>query len=153
MYHHLETTKKQFIGKTLESIAEISPSPNFDDAVLIEFGDGTKLKLSVDGDCCSHSMFYEIVMPDELKGAILEDIIEGSGYNDGRLSETTADSQEVALSKSKCKAKGMFLNEVYEEYELSVWNIVLKTNRGLALIRHLNISNGYYDGETYYETV
>ena len=151
MYHHLETTKKQFIGKPLESITQISPSPSFDDAVLIEFGDGTKLKLSVEGDCCSYSVFYEIVIPDKLKGAVLEDIIEGGGYDDGRLSETTADSKEVALSK--CKAKGMFIDEVYEEYELSVWNIVLKTNRGIALIRHLNISNGYYDGETYYETM
>jgi hypothetical protein len=96
-------------------------------------------------------MFYEIVMPDELKGAILEDIIEGSGYDDGRLSETTADSEEVALSK--CRAKGIAINKEDEIDKLSIWNIVLKTNRGLALIRHLNISNGYYDGETYYETV
>jgi hypothetical protein len=147
MYHHLETTKKQFIGKTLESITGISPSPNFDDAVLIKFGDGTELKLSVKGECCSQSFFYEIEMPDKLKGAALEDIIEGGGYNDGRLSETTADSEEIALSK--CREKGI---EIYEDWQ-SVWNIVLKTNRGLALIRHLNISNGYYDGITYYETV
>jgi hypothetical protein len=151
MYHHLETTKKQFIGKTLESITEISPSPNFDDAVLIKFGDGTKLKLSVKGDCCSHSVFYEIVMPDELKGAILEDIIEGAGYNDGRLSETTADSKEVALNK--CREKGIETDRGNYDDMFSIWNIVLKTNRGLALIRHLNISNGYYDGMTYYETV
>jgi hypothetical protein len=150
MYHHLETTKKQFIGKTLESITEISPSPDFEDAVLIEFGDGTKLKINVDGDCCSHSVFYEIVMPDELKGAILEDIIQPS-YNVDSLSKTTADSEEVALSK--CRAKGIEIDKGNYDAELSIWNIVLKTNQGLALIRHLNISNGYYDGETYYETV
>jgi hypothetical protein len=151
MYHHLETTKKQFIGKTLESITEIDPRPDFDDAVLIKFRDGAKLKLNVKGDCCSLSMFYEIVMPDELKGAILEDIIEGSGYDDGRLSEATADSQEVALSK--CKAKGIKTDGENYDDTFSIWNIVLKTNRGLALIRHLNISNGYYDGMTYYQTV
>jgi hypothetical protein len=151
MYHHLETTKKQFIGKTLESITEISPSIDFDDAVLIKFGDGTKLKLSVKGSCCSLSVFYEIVMPDELKGAILEDIIEGSGYDNGCLSKTTADSEEVALSK--CKAKGIEIDKDNYDDAFSVWNIVLKTNRGLALIRHLNISNGYYDGGTYYELV
>ncbi len=114
MYHHLETTRKQFIGKTLESITEISPSPNFEDAVLIEFGDGTKLKINVDGVCCSHSVFYEIVMPDELKGSVLEDIIESGRYNDGSLSKTIADSEEVALSK--CRAKGISMIEVYEVY-------------------------------------
>ena len=150
MYHHLETTKKQFIGKTLESITEISPSPNFDDAVLIKFGDGTELKLSVKGDCCSFSVFYEIVMPDELKGSVLEDIIENL-FEEDSLSKRTADDEITALSK--CKAKGIEIDKGNYDDELSIWNIVLKTNRGLALIRHLNISNGYYDGETYYELV
>ena len=146
MYHHLETTKKQFIGKTLESITETDSGHYFDDAVLIKFGDGTKLKLSVEGDCCSHSVFYEIVMPSALEGAILEDIIEDS-FDEDSLSKTTADNEATALSK--CREKGIEINQEYQK----VWNIVLKTNRGLALIRHLNTSNGYYDGLTYYELV
>ena len=139
MYHHLDTTKKAFVGKTLESITRVD-----DSSVLIEFGDGTKLKLGVDGDCCSTSIFYEIEMPESLKGATLEDIIEGEWKPDSELNKL-ADSEEVALAK--IKAAGI---DFYPEVN-SVWNVVLKTNRGNALVRHINSSNGYYDGCTWYE--
>jgi hypothetical protein len=141
MYHHLDSTKKQFIGKTLEKISRID-----DSTVLIEFGDGSKCKLGVEGDCCSTSIFYEIEMPDSLKGATLEDIIEREWDDDSELNKL-ADSEEVALAK--IKAAGI---DFYPE-ENSVWNVVLKTNRGNALVRHINSSNGYYDGMTSYELV
>lgn len=137
----METTKKQFVGKTLEGISRIN-----DSSVMVEFGDGSKCKLSVDGDCCSHSIFYEIEMPESLKGATLEDIIE-STWEDESLAKATADTEEVALEK--VKASGI---EFYPECN-SVWNVVLKTNRGNALVRHINSSNGYYDGMTSYELV
>jgi hypothetical protein len=144
MYHHLESTKKQFIGKTLESITRIDVS-----SVLIGFGDGARCKLSVEGDCCSTSIFYEIEMPDSLKGATLEDIIEREWdedeWNEVSESKKLADSEEVALAK--IKANGI---DFYPE-ENKIWNVVLKTNRGNALVRHINSSNGYYDGYTSYE--
>ena len=142
MYHHMETTKKQFIGKTLKGITRIDAS-----TVRIQFGDSTSCKLSVEGDCCSYSIFYEIEMPDDLRGAVLEDMVEGGCYSYGEktLSTDTADSNEVAMAK--VKAQGFD----FAAEELSVWNVVLKTNRGNALIRHINSSNGYYDGMTTYE--
>jgi hypothetical protein len=134
MYHHLETTKKQFIGKTLENISRVN-----DATVLIKFGDGTKCNLSVEGDCCSTSIFYEIEMPEILRGAILKDIIEHD--------EKDVDSQDTALEKVKASGIDFYLDES------KVWNVVLKTNRGNALVRHINSSNGYYDGYTRYEFV
>lgn len=141
MYHHMETTKKQFVGKTLQGITRVDES-----TVRIHFGDGTSCKLNVEGDCCSYSIFYEIEMPEELKGAVLEDMVEGgcNSYGEKNISTDTADSDEVAMAK--VKAQGFDFQGC-----LSVWNVVLKTNRGNALIRHINTSNGYYNGMTSYE--
>lgn len=140
MYHHLDTTKKPLIGKTLKAITRVS-----DSVVCVEFDDA-KVEISVYGDCCSHSIFYAIEMPEALIGATLEDIEENS-YEENSLSKTTADDEATALEK--VKASGI---EFCPE-ENKVWNVVLKTNRGNALIRHINASNGYYDGDTTYKMV
>lgn len=138
MKHYLDETKKQFLGKTLQSITRLA-----ENAALVEFGDGTKLKVNVDGDCCSHSIFYEIEMPEALIGATLEDIVE----REWGTPDLTADTEEVALEK--VAASGMD----FSPEENSVWNVVLKTNRGNALLRHINSSNGYYDGCTSYKVI
>lgn len=138
MYHHIETTKKQLVGKTLEGISRID-----DSTVMIEFGDGSRCKLSVSGNGYSHSIFYEIEMPEHLKGATLKDI-EESGWRDESESKLTSDTEEVALEK--VKASGI----EFWPYDNKIWNVVLITNRGNALIRHINSSNGYYDGSTCY---
>ena len=140
MYHHLDTTKNPLIGKTLKAITRVS-----DSVVCVEFDDA-KVEISVDGDCCSHSIFYAIEMPETLIGATLEDIEEKS-YEEYSLSKTTVDDEAVALEK--VKASGI----EFSPEENSVWNVVLKTNRGNALIRHINSSNGYYDGSTTYRMV
>ena len=140
MYHHIDTTKKQFVGKTLKGISRVD-----DSSVKIEFGDGTSCKLSVEGDCCSQSIFYDIKLPaGGLDGAVLEDILEGGGDEESE-SVTSADSEEAALEK--VKASGIRFSPEYNR----VWNVVLKTNRGNALVCHINSSNGYYDGYTSYE--
>lgn len=136
MYQHIDSAIKPHIGKKLEAITRIA-----DDKVMIEFEDGAKLKASVSGDCCSHSIFYEIEMPDELRGATLEGVCASCRDE----SVTTADDEATALAK--VKASGMDFNPE----ENSVWNVVLKTDRGNALIRHINSSNGYYDGDVYFE--
>lgn len=140
MYQHLDTTKKQFIGKNLKQISRLA-----DDEAIVEFEDGSKVKVSVSGDCCSHSIFYEIEMPENLRGATVEDI-SASGYPEDSESVRTADDEAVALEKVK-KSGIDFSPE-----ENSVWNVVLKTNRGNALIRHINSSNGYYDGDVSFES-
>lgn len=140
MYHHLDTTKTPLIGKKLKAITRVS-----DSVVCVEFDDA-KVEISVDGDCCSHSIFYAIEMPETLIGATLEDIKEIS-YGENSLSRTTADDEATALEK--VKASGI----KFWPDENSVWNVVLKTNRGNALIRHINSSNGYYDGSTTYRMV
>ena len=141
MYHHLDSTKKPFIGKTLKSIVRSA-----DDAAVVEFEDGTKVEISVVGDCCSHSIFYEIEMPETLIGSTLEDIIERE-YGGESEAELTADDESTALKK--VEASGIDFSPECN----SVWNVVLKTDRGNALLRHINASNGYYDGCTSYRLV
>lgn len=139
MKQYISDAIKSVIGKNLESIARLG-----DAEVLVEFGDGTKVKVSVQGDCCSHSIFYAIEMPETIRGATLEDV-SASGYPEDSESVRTADDETTALEK--VKESGI---EFYPDYN-RVWNVVLKTNRGNALIRHINSSNGYYDGDVYFE--
>ncbi len=130
MYHHLDSTKKQFIGKCIRSIVRKSNS-----SFLIEFTDYTKLRLSVSGDCCSRSIFYDLVLPSSCIGVEITDIREG----------VDGESQPEVIEKLK-----EFWDE--EEYEcLRIWDVVFETNGGPILFRHVNESNGYYDGDTTYE--
>jgi len=138
MYHHKETTKKSFLGKTLNNIARIDES-----TVKISFGDGEECILDVEGDCCSHSIFYEIDFPEPAKGGVITDLDE-SGYGDSK-STSTVDSEEVATEKVKA-----LFPDFYIEC-LSIWNVVFSTSKGDVIVRHINSSNGYYDGMTGYK--
>lgn len=140
MKHYLPETLKPLVGKTLSAIDREAI-----DSVIITFGDGHRVRLSVEGDCCSTSIFYEIDADAALGGALMD--IDESGWMEDSLSVTTADSEDVALAK--IAAAGL---DFYPE-ENSVWNVVLVTDKGNALIRHINSSNGYYDGTTNYEAL
>lgn len=143
MLHYLESTKKQFINKVIQSVTRIDVS-----GIEITFNDTSKCLLKVQGDCCSYSIFYEIDYNQNIIGATIEDIIESS-YEDCKYSATN-DSIEVAINKIK---KYNLENELNLDDCLSVWNVIFKTNRGDLIIRHINSSNGYYDGYTLYKLI
>lgn len=139
MYHHLDTTKKQFVGKTVQSVTRAG-----DAAVLVTFADGSGVEITVKGDCCSNSIFYAIDLPDNLPGAVVTDLVEKVYWGDP---DPAADSERVALEKVKASGIDFFPEEN------SVWNVTLKTDRGDIILRHINSSNGYYDGYTGYRVV
>ena len=149
MKHHLESTKKQFIGRTLVDITRLD-----DDKVMIILEDSpgrllkTHCRLSVYGDCCSSSIFYEIVMPGNIKGGIIEDLWEGKNekYEKYSIMPADVDSEEAALAKIK-----KYGFKFSGDDQNSIWNVTFKTNKGNAFIRHINSSNGYYDGDSVYE--
>jgi hypothetical protein len=127
MWHHAPTTEKQFLGRKLTSIVRIS-----DSAVEFTFDDGCKSSLSVEGDCCSSSIFYAFDFPASCRGAEITGIEE-------RLS---GDSEEIAVQ---------LLREHYPDFYLeclSIWDVVIHTTGGDIRIKHINSSNGYYDGGT-----
>lgn len=136
MYHHLESTKKEFIGKSVESVARES-----DSAAVLRFTDGAGLRVTVEGDCCSHSIFYEIVFPNTAKGSPIADILERPDDDPGQ------DSEETALVK--VKASGI----EFSPEENNVWDVIFRTAGGDIRLRHINASNGYYDGMTEYESI
>ena len=132
MLHHLPTTIKSFIGKKLLNISRHS-----EDSVILEFEDH-KILLSVQGDCCSRSWFYDIVFPESAKGGVLLDVEE----------HKKDETQTETLVLDKLKGIGVEI----EYFECSsIWDVVIKTDKGEALVRHVNDSNGYYDGMTYYQ--
>ena len=138
MKHYLPETIKPLVGKTIFSIDREAI-----DSVIITFGDGHRVRLSVEGDCCSTSIFYEIEAAAALGGVLMD--IDESAWREESLSKSTADTEDVALAK--IAASG--LN--FSPEENSVWNVVFVTDKGNALIRHINSSNGYYEGSTKYE--
>jgi hypothetical protein len=144
MRHHLDSTKRKMLGKTLESLTRRS-----DCEVDIRFTDGTAWTVSVEGDCCSYSVFYAIDPGDAIGGELL-DIVEG-GYPESLLSATTADDEETALKR--VRQENISVSQFENPYCLSIWNVVLRTTTGMALIRHINDSNGYYDGLTGYREI
>lgn len=135
MRHYLPQTVKPLIGKTITAVDRIG-----DACVHVEFSDSGSVLIDIEGDCCSESIFYEIEDQNGV-GGVLTDIIEQSHFDD------MADSEEEAVAKVK---SGGF--DIYIE-ELRIWNVVLKTTTGIIILRHLNSSNGYYDGSTSYKII
>lgn len=131
MYHHIPSTSKQFIGKSIQSIERLK-----DDEVRIILTDGEKWKLDVSGDCCSHSIFYDIVLPKECIGSEILNLQENvDGQTEEEVVSQFKDKFPEFLTGTDC---------------LKIWDVVFKTNTGDILIRHINDSNGYYDGCTCY---
>ena len=94
------------------------------------------IRIIVEGDCCSTSIFYDVVVPEECYGA------EITGFDIwDRESKVPTEQQVIA------KAKEVAGWEVNCEYEcLSIWDVKLHTTNGTIYLRHVNSSNGYYDG-------
>ena len=130
MKQHLATAVKPIEGRQLDSIERVN-----DSTVLLKFLDGEQCELSVEGDCRSHSTFYEIVFPPACKGAVILSI------------ESRAPGETEDEAVAKCKA--LFDSEFYTE-DQSVWDVVFKTTHGDVRVRHINVSNGYYDGYLIY---
>lgn len=131
MYHHISSTKNQFVGQSLQSIDRIDQSE-----VRINLTNGEKWKLGVRGDCCSHSIFYDIILPQECIGSEILDLLE---FVEGQ-------TEEEVIAQFKDKFSEFFASTDC----LKIWDVVFKTRTGNILIRHINDSNGYYDGSTGY---
>ena len=149
MKQHTDSIKSKFVGKKITSAI----LTNKENVAQIDFQDGSVLRIEVEGDCCSHSVFYAIDTPPDLNGAIILDLLASGGDYESEC-YTTADSKEKAIPQAR--ACGMKIKETPDEDEdeyfnvsdvLKIWNVVIKTDRGDVLIRHINCSNGYYDGD------
>lgn len=98
--------------------------------------DRGNISVNVEGDCCSSSIFYDVVVPEECYGA---EITSFDTWD--RESQVPTEEQVIA------KAKEVAGWEVYSAYEcLSIWDVKFETTNGTILLRHVNSSNGYYDG-------
>lgn len=138
MYHHLESTQKKIIGRKFLSAEKLN-----DSSIQIICEDGS-FDVTVDGDCCSSSVFYDLVVPPECVGEEIKSLIEGDDDGDRYRIR-----REPILSNEEVFKKGF--GEVSYMDSLSIWDIILKTNSGEILLRHVNNSNGYYDGMTVYK--
>lgn len=137
MYHHLDSTKKKIIGRKFLSAEKLN-----DSAIRIICEDGS-FDVLVEGDCCSSSMFYDLIIPPECIGEEIISLME-------RVDDDSWEKirREPLLSDEEVFKKG-FGKDSYMEC-LSIWDIVLKTKSGEILLCHVNNSNGYYDGYTDY---
>ena len=129
MNHHMPSTAKSFIGQNIQSIERIKEYE-----VKIYLANGEVWSLSVDGDCCSHSIFYDIVIPKECVGSEILEVLENV--------EGQSEEEVLRLFKDK-------FHDFFEFTDcLRIWDVVFKTKAGNILVRHINNSNGYYDGAT-----
>jgi hypothetical protein len=136
MFHHLDSTKKQIVGQKFLGAEKIN-----DHEIRITH-EGGSFDVGVEGDCCSDSVFYDLVIPSQCVGEEIIDLLEnGDGY-DKVL-------REPLLSEDEVYKMGWPDGEYGFECA-SIWDIILRTKSGEILLRHANNSNGYYDGMTYY---
>lgn len=126
MTHHLPSTIKPLLGKKLLSFEKSNPA-------RILFTDNTKVTISVTGDCCSTSTIYDVVQEGNPQGTELIDVVE---YD---LESPQPDPVETA--KTVWDDEGVCLSQ---------WDIRFQFTGGSVLVRHINDSNGYYDGYTDY---
>jgi hypothetical protein len=129
MYHHLDSTKKKIIGRKFLSAKKLNES-----TIRIICEDGS-FDVLVEGDCCSRSVFYDLVVPPECVGEEIETHTEGECL-DPKLPEETV--YKMGWSDG-------------DGFECArIWDVVFGTKSGKILLRHANDSNGYYDGMTNY---
>lgn len=124
MKQYTPQTIKPLIGKTIKSAI-------LKDAdVVIGFEDGTFVICQVEGDCCSSSAYYDIAFEGDWQAPLIEVIEHAYNNEDG-----------VAIAQRIWH---------YDGDELRLWNVVFKTANGAVILKHINDSNGYYDGMTSY---
>lgn len=139
MYHHLASTQKKIVGRKFLSAEKLNKS-----TIRIVCEDGS-FDVTVHGDCCSSSVFYDLVVPPECVGEEIETLIETTDDGDGWGDRI---HREPILPEEEVFKKG-FGEDSYMDC-LRIWDIILRTKSGEILLRHVNNSNGYYDGETDY---
>lgn len=96
------------------------------------------INVHVEGDCCSHSIFYDVVVPEECYGAEITHYDWYDRNNDQNKMPTEEQVNEKAI-----KVCGEL--HWYSEC-LSIWDVKFQTTNGTIYLRHVNSSNGYYDG-------
>jgi hypothetical protein len=110
------------VGRVVESIAFSNDNWDLD----VNFKDGTKLELKLEGDCCSSSYFTEDAVEDawELVGSTIVSIEDrDDGHNKDREYKDT------------------------DDFTSTIWSfLVFKTNKGHVTLDWRNDSNGYYSG-------
>jgi len=126
MPQHFDSTFAKLKGRILTEVERENSS-----SIILRFAEGESCSINVEGDCCSSSWFYEFevcALPAEITGA------------DQYVNDDATDSENVA--KAKCEKQD---SDQYWD-EQSVWDVVLTTTTGELRLRHINVSNGYYDG-------
>lgn len=110
----VETVK----GLVVESVVVSEDKRTID----VTFTDGTLLRGTSYGDCCSHTWIEHMTVPVDVAGATLTEVVDSAGLDP---------------------------HEPVEEdtYELiQVYHTSIKTSRGEIIIEYRNSSNGYYGG-------
>jgi hypothetical protein len=130
MYSYHESLKKKIVGAKLRGVSRTA-----DDSLRIETDRGN-IFVSVSGECCSHSIFYDFIVPEECYGAEIID------FDDWNRDDKVLD--EAYVTK---KAKEVCGEDNWYSDCLSIWDVIFKTKNGDVLLRHVNSSNGYYDGD------
>jgi len=131
MYHHHDTTKKKIIGRKF-----LGAEKTGDSSIVVKY-EGGSFSVFVEGDCCSKSVFYDLIIPPECVG---EEILDCTEYEwlDPKLTD-----EEVSMKGFGCSTS---------EWDcLKIWDVVIYTKSGKVLLRHVNSSNGYYNGMTSYD--
>ena len=126
MTHHLSSTIKPLLGKKLLRF-------EINDPAKIFFTDGTEVTINITGDCCSTSIIYDVIQENNPHGTELIDVIE--------YDTSAAMPNAVEIAKKHWNHEGDCLSQ---------WDIRFLFTGGAVLVRHLNNSNGYYDGLTDY---
>lgn len=93
------------------------------------------IHVDVCGDCCSTSIFYDVVVPEECYGA------EITGFD-------TWDRESKVPTEEQVNEKAIKIcgeDNWYPDF-LSIWDVKFHTTNGTIYLRHVNNSNGYYDG-------
>ena len=129
MYSYHASLKTKIIGAKLHGVFRTSTA-----SLRIETDRGN-IFVSVEGDCCSHSIFYDFIVPEECYGAEIIDI------DDWDRESKVLDEAFVAKKAEEVCGENNWYSEC-----LSIWDVVFKTKNGDVLLRHVNSSNGYYDG-------
>lgn len=126
MIQHTPTTIKPLLGKIIDR-ALLK-----DGDVIIYFSDGTSVFCSVAGDCCSRSVYYDLEFRGDWRGPLVE-VTEGCDNND---------DENKAYRKAWDNGSGEVLR---------LWNVEFRTEKGAVILKHINDSNGFYDGCTGYQ--
>lgn len=126
MTHYLPSTIKPLLGKKFLSFEK-------DDPAKIRFTDNTEVTINVTGDCCSTSAIYDVIQEGNPQDTELIGVVEHDSES--------PQPDPIETAKTIWGDEGDCLRQ---------WDIRFQFTGGSILIRHINNSNGYYDGCTDY---